>query len=168
MAALSFPPASLDAVVALYSIIHLPREEQAALMGRVAAWLRPGGVVLANFGTEALEAFVDERWLGRGATGGAGDAAAGTGTGTGEEGEGGAGGRGGGSESGSGGWMYWSGWGREATVEMVRRAGSEGGGEGVLEVLVEEVSEGGRMDAEFVWVIARKKGGDGRETEVVG
>lgn len=112
---LDFPPASLDIVVGMYSVIHLPREEQRVLMGRIAGWLRPGGVVLVNFGREEMEGMVMERWLGE-----------------------------------EKGWMYWSGLGEEGTVEMVRGAG--------LEVVMREVSkdEGG-TDAEFLWVIARKK-----------
>src|SRR5690242_4316804 len=42
---LDFPPASFDAVVAFYSLIHIPREEQAGLLGRMARWLRPGGLL---------------------------------------------------------------------------------------------------------------------------
>jgi SAM-dependent methyltransferase len=114
---LSFPPDSLDLVVALYSVIHLPREEQAVLLERVAGWLRPGGLVLVNFGREEMGGAVMERWLGE-----------------------------------EKGWMYWSGFGEAKTLEVVReRAG--------LEVLVSEVtSDDGGTDAEFLWVIARKKG----------
>ncbi|KAK4043482.1 sterol 24-C-methyltransferase [Parachaetomium inaequale] len=114
MMALEFAPASLDAVVALYSLVHLTREEQAAMVGRVAGWLRPGGVVLVNFGLEETEGVTVERWLGR------------------DE-----------------GWMYWSAWGAEKSLGVVREAG--------LEVLVEEISPPlGDSEAEFLWVIARK------------
>ncbi len=44
------PPASFDAVVALYSMAHLPRERHAALLARIAGWLRPGGLFLASLG----------------------------------------------------------------------------------------------------------------------
>lgn len=48
-----FPPGSLDAIVALYVVEHLPREEHRALFERFAGWLRPGGFLL--FTTEADE-----------------------------------------------------------------------------------------------------------------
>ena len=64
MMALSFPPASLDVVAGMYSIIHLPRGEQTELLGRVASWLRPGsGLLLANFAAEDMAGVVMERWL---------------------------------------------------------------------------------------------------------
>ncbi|KAI1776536.1 S-adenosyl-L-methionine-dependent methyltransferase [Hypoxylon cercidicola] len=43
MAELAFPGRSFDAVVALYSLIHLPRAEQADMIGKIARWLKPGG-----------------------------------------------------------------------------------------------------------------------------
>ncbi|KAI5462778.1 methyltransferase [Mariannaea sp. PMI_226] len=63
MMELSFADASLDAVVALYSVIHLPREEQTEMLARVAKWLRPGGVMLANFSAEEMAGVVTENWL---------------------------------------------------------------------------------------------------------
>jgi hypothetical protein len=45
------------------------------------------------------------------------------------------------------GWMFWSGWGKDGTLKMVKDAG--------LEVLVEEVVEE-VGDATFLWVLARK------------
>jgi SAM-dependent methyltransferase len=48
MASLDFPADSFDAVVALYSIIHVPRYTQPALFKRIARWLRPGGYLLAT------------------------------------------------------------------------------------------------------------------------
>lgn len=48
---LSFPDGTFDGVVALYSIPHLPREEHAELLRRVARWLRPGGLFLASLGS---------------------------------------------------------------------------------------------------------------------
>ena len=54
MAALDLPPGSIDAVTAFYSITHVPREEHAGLLRRVAAWLRPGGLLVATMGTGAV------------------------------------------------------------------------------------------------------------------
>jgi cyclopropane fatty-acyl-phospholipid synthase-like methyltransferase len=62
MMAVEFPPASFDAVSAFYSITHVPTEEHAASFKRIAAWLRPGGRVLASFGTTKGDWSGD--WLG--------------------------------------------------------------------------------------------------------
>ena len=50
MGALAFRDASFDAIVALYSIIHLPREAHEGLVDRIFHWLRPGGRLLAVVG----------------------------------------------------------------------------------------------------------------------
>jgi SAM-dependent methyltransferase len=50
MAALQFGPASLDAVVSFYALIHLPLADQRALIRRIGDWLRPGGLFLAIVG----------------------------------------------------------------------------------------------------------------------
>ena len=63
MHALSFPNESFDAVVGFYSIIHLPREEQAVMMKRIFSWLKPGGYFLANFAATASEESWNENWL---------------------------------------------------------------------------------------------------------
>ncbi|KAJ4347697.1 hypothetical protein N0V95_005195 [Ascochyta clinopodiicola] len=65
MMALSFPDHTFDAVTGFYSIIHLPREEQTQLIRKIAQWLKPGGLLLANFAAEESEGNVAERWLGR-------------------------------------------------------------------------------------------------------
>ena len=63
LSVLDFPAGSLDGVVALYSVIHLPREEQSSMLARIAGWLRPGGVLLANFSSGEMEGVVMEKWL---------------------------------------------------------------------------------------------------------
>jgi SAM-dependent methyltransferase len=50
MATLQFSPASLDAVVSFYALIHLPLADQRALFGRIRDWLRPDGLFLAIVG----------------------------------------------------------------------------------------------------------------------
>lgn len=59
----AFVPGSLDAVAAFYSVIHLPREDHAGLFGRVASWLRPGGIFAASLGAAdnpgSSEAWID-------------------------------------------------------------------------------------------------------------
>jgi SAM-dependent methyltransferase len=64
MTALARPGASLDAVVAFYSLTHVPRDEQPALFGRIRAWLRPGGVFIASLGVEDDRGGVEADWLG--------------------------------------------------------------------------------------------------------
>ena len=47
-ARLDFRDGSFDAVVALFSIVHVPRAEHAELLGRIVRWLAPGGLFLAS------------------------------------------------------------------------------------------------------------------------
>jgi SAM-dependent methyltransferase len=64
MMAQAFPEGSFDAVVAFFSIFHLPREEHGAVFGKVAAWLRPGGYLVASTGSRSDPGTVEEDWLG--------------------------------------------------------------------------------------------------------
>jgi SAM-dependent methyltransferase len=64
MAELSFSPASFDAVVAFYSIIHVPRAEQPDLLCAIATWLKPGGLFVAAMGSTDVEAQFSPDWLG--------------------------------------------------------------------------------------------------------
>jgi SAM-dependent methyltransferase len=61
---LGFPPGSFDAVVAFYSLTHVPRAEHAALFGRIRSWLRPGGVFVASLGVEDSPDEIEADWLG--------------------------------------------------------------------------------------------------------
>jgi 2-polyprenyl-3-methyl-5-hydroxy-6-metoxy-1,4-benzoquinol methylase len=63
MSTLSFADGQFDAVVAMYSLIHLPLPEQGQILDNIAKWLKPGGYLLANFSEQAAEAIVTERWL---------------------------------------------------------------------------------------------------------
>jgi SAM-dependent methyltransferase len=47
MATLQLRSASADAVVAFYSLIHVPVADQQALFPRIRHWLRPGGYFMA-------------------------------------------------------------------------------------------------------------------------
>ena len=49
MTDLEFAPETFDAVVALHSIIHVPRAEHPALIGNIRRWLKPGGGFLATW-----------------------------------------------------------------------------------------------------------------------
>ncbi len=61
-----FPPAAFDAIISLYTLIHLPLAEQPALLARMAGWLRPAGVLLATTGYRAWTG-TSENWLDGGA-----------------------------------------------------------------------------------------------------
>jgi SAM-dependent methyltransferase len=58
MTAFSLRPASVDAVVSFYALIHVPLADQQALFPRVREWIRPGGYFLAIVGAG--------RWTGTG------------------------------------------------------------------------------------------------------
>ena len=62
MTALSFPDGEFDAIAAFYSILHVPRAEQPALIAKIARWLKPGGLFLASLGVGTPD--VTENWLG--------------------------------------------------------------------------------------------------------
>jgi 2-polyprenyl-3-methyl-5-hydroxy-6-metoxy-1,4-benzoquinol methylase len=53
-----------DVIVALYSLIHLPREDQTVFLHRAIRWLRPGGMLMINFLRDEVEGEVVENWLG--------------------------------------------------------------------------------------------------------
>lgn len=48
---IAFAPRSFDLVVAFWSLIHVRRELHGAVLARIAAWLRPGGVFAATLGS---------------------------------------------------------------------------------------------------------------------
>jgi SAM-dependent methyltransferase len=64
MTTLDFPAANFDAVVAFYSLTHVPRDEQGPLLERIARWLRPGGVFVASMGAGDDPGDVEHDWLG--------------------------------------------------------------------------------------------------------
>jgi len=64
MATLDWPEGSFDAVVAFYSLTHLPREELRPLLGRIGSWIRPGGLFVASFGVEDDPGGIERDWLG--------------------------------------------------------------------------------------------------------
>ena len=59
---------SFDAVVALFSLTHVPRDRYAALFARLITWLRPGGWLLASMGTSDEAGWNEEDFLGFGHT----------------------------------------------------------------------------------------------------
>ena len=62
MATVRLAPASLDAVVSFYALIHVPLADQQALFPRIRSWLRPGGYLLAIVGAQRWTG--TERYLG--------------------------------------------------------------------------------------------------------
>lgn len=61
MTELEMPQNSFDAVVALHSIIHVPREEHPAMLAKIHSWLKPGGPLLATLTMTAFEG-EDKDW----------------------------------------------------------------------------------------------------------
>jgi len=59
---LDLPPASFDAVVCLYALIHMPLVTQPGLIRRITMWLRRGGWLLATVGTDAWTG-TEDNWL---------------------------------------------------------------------------------------------------------
>lgn len=64
MMSVEFPPGSFAAVLALFSIIHIPCEEHGALLRRIAGWLRPDGLLALNSAASAAYRGSEEDWLG--------------------------------------------------------------------------------------------------------
>ena len=63
MCDVTFEPGVFDAVGAFYAITHVPPGRQAALIASIAAWLKPGGTLVASFGAGAAGEWTGE-WLG--------------------------------------------------------------------------------------------------------
>ncbi|KAK3186029.1 hypothetical protein K4F52_005253 [Lecanicillium sp. MT-2017a] len=63
MTKLEFPDDSFTAVIALYTFLHLPREEQVEMFRKIAQWLKPGGYLLCNFANEEIAGRVNDKWL---------------------------------------------------------------------------------------------------------
>lgn len=63
MTTLEFPEGAFDVVVCLFSIIHVPVEEQPAFLRSIARWLRPGGLLIATVGHGAWTGS-ESGWLG--------------------------------------------------------------------------------------------------------
>jgi SAM-dependent methyltransferase len=63
-ARLPFRPASFDAVVAWYSLIHVPRDEHAVVFRTITDLLRPGGRTIFTLGTNDDPMGTEDDWLG--------------------------------------------------------------------------------------------------------
>ena len=63
MCEVTFEVGSFHAVGAFYSITHIPPTQQGPLIANIAAWLKPGGIFVASFGSGAAGEWTGE-WLG--------------------------------------------------------------------------------------------------------
>lgn len=59
-----FPPASFDAVVAFYSVFHVPRERHADLFRRIHRWLKPRGYLLCTLSYYSEEGYTEDDFFG--------------------------------------------------------------------------------------------------------
>jgi SAM-dependent methyltransferase len=64
MASVEFEPGSFDGVAMFLSITHVPRDEHRGMLGRIYAWLRPGGVAVCSMGAGDLDDRHEDDWLG--------------------------------------------------------------------------------------------------------
>ncbi|HUF02003.1 MAG TPA: class I SAM-dependent methyltransferase [Gaiellaceae bacterium] len=61
---LGLPAAELDAVVSIYALDHVPREDHADVYERIRRWLRPGGLVLLAIEDADVPGVGGRGWLG--------------------------------------------------------------------------------------------------------
>jgi SAM-dependent methyltransferase len=66
MSRLELAPSSVNLVVAIYSIIHVPRDRHETLVGSIGRWLRPGGRFVAALGARDNPGDTEADWLGAG------------------------------------------------------------------------------------------------------
>lgn len=59
-----FAGSSFDAVVAFYSIFHLPREEHTSLFRRIRDWLKPGGYLMCTLTRYSEAAYTEDDFFG--------------------------------------------------------------------------------------------------------
>jgi cyclopropane fatty-acyl-phospholipid synthase-like methyltransferase len=67
MSEINFESARFSAVVAFYSIIHIPLEEQPEFFNKISKWLKMGGYLMAIVGHTAWTG-IEDNWLVPGAT----------------------------------------------------------------------------------------------------
>ncbi len=58
------PASSFDAVVAFYSVFHLPREEHNDLFRRVRGWLKPAGYLMCTLTRYSEAAYTEDDFFG--------------------------------------------------------------------------------------------------------
>ncbi|KAL4890576.1 S-adenosyl-L-methionine-dependent methyltransferase [Aspergillus ambiguus] len=68
MTGLQFPPNTFDAVSAIYTVFHLPRDEQIIMLQRIYDWLKSGGFLLVTFSPHEVIGEYATSYLGGAAT----------------------------------------------------------------------------------------------------
>jgi SAM-dependent methyltransferase len=63
MATVSFASAGIGAALCFDAINHVPRERHGELLGAIGRWLRPGGILIANFLTVDVAEVWEPSWL---------------------------------------------------------------------------------------------------------
>jgi ubiquinone/menaquinone biosynthesis C-methylase UbiE len=61
---IDFPAAHFNAVVAFYSIFHLPCEEHEELFRRIHRWLKPGGYLMATVSARNESGYTEDDFFG--------------------------------------------------------------------------------------------------------
>ena len=64
MSRLELDESSFHAAVAFYSIIHVPRERQPALLDSIYSWLHPNGILVASMASRGSEAWIEDDFFG--------------------------------------------------------------------------------------------------------
>jgi ubiquinone/menaquinone biosynthesis C-methylase UbiE len=64
MSSLHFPPASFDGISAIYSLIHIPRDEQPNLLASIRGWLKPNGAAFLVLGANDTPSDEETDWFG--------------------------------------------------------------------------------------------------------
>ena len=64
MSRLELEESSFHAAVAFYSIIHVPRERQPALLNSIYSWLRPNGILVASMASTGSEVWIENDFFG--------------------------------------------------------------------------------------------------------
>ncbi len=61
---LKIATASLDGIVCVYTIIHVPRHHHSIILRRFQTFLKPGGLLLVSVGESDTKASVEDDWFG--------------------------------------------------------------------------------------------------------
>jgi ubiquinone/menaquinone biosynthesis C-methylase UbiE len=63
MTRMRFAENNFDGVVALYSIIHVPRKYHERIFKKINRMIKPNGIALLSVGGSNLENFIDNNWM---------------------------------------------------------------------------------------------------------
>ena len=68
LSALELREGTFDGIVCLFALFHLPRDEHATALAGFCQLLRPGGVLFLSIGSSDHEGYIEEDWIGSGAS----------------------------------------------------------------------------------------------------